>query len=48
MNAINPALILSTIVSYNEKQFVKYFVNMHPKGPTVWQSITRLSNKDKN
>lgn len=47
-NAINPELTLSTIVSANDKRFVKYFVNMHPEGPTIWKSIKRLSNKDKN
>lgn len=46
-NAINPELNLSSIVSSNEKRFVKYFVNVHPEGPAIWQSITSLSNKDK-
>jgi hypothetical protein len=47
-NAITPAKSLSTIISYNEKQFVKHFVNMHPEGPTYWESIKKLSNKDRN
>ncbi|XP_057441710.1 transcription termination factor MTEF18, mitochondrial [Lotus japonicus] len=47
-NAVNPALTLSTIVSSNEKRFVKYFVNIHPQGPTIWKSLKELSNKDKN
>ncbi|KAJ1389009.1 Transcription termination factor, mitochondrial/chloroplastic [Sesbania bispinosa] len=46
-NAVNPDLTLSTIVSSNDKRFVKYFVNMHPQGPTIWNSLKRLSNKDK-
>lgn len=47
-NAVSHALSLSTIVSYNEKRFVEVFVNMHPEGPTIWQRIKSLSNKDKN
>jgi len=47
-NAVSHAHSLSTIVAYNEKQFVKVYVNMHPEGPTIWQRIKSLSNKDKN
>jgi hypothetical protein len=47
-NAINPALSLCTILSIHEKRFVKYIVNIHPEGPTIWQHIKSLSNKDKN
>ncbi|KAK2377330.1 transcription termination factor MTEF18, mitochondrial [Trifolium repens] len=47
-NAITPTKSLSTIISYNEKQFVKHFVNMHPEGPTIWESIKNLSNVDRN
>ena len=45
---VNPTLTLSTIVSANDKRFEKYFVNVHPQGPTIWKGIKRLSNKDKN
>ncbi|KAK7320552.1 hypothetical protein VNO77_30125 [Canavalia gladiata] len=47
-NAVNPSLTLSTIVSSNEKRFVKYFVNAHPQGPAVWKGLKKLSSKDKN
>ncbi|KAK7300431.1 hypothetical protein RJT34_11275 [Clitoria ternatea] len=47
-NAVNPKLTLSTIVSSNNKRFVKYFVNVHPQGPTVWKSLKMLSNEDRN
>ncbi|XP_045830265.1 transcription termination factor MTEF18, mitochondrial-like [Trifolium pratense] len=44
-NAIDPVKSFRNIVSINENNFVKYFVNMHPEGPTVWESIKSLSNK---
>ncbi|CAL5190267.1 unnamed protein product [Lathyrus oleraceus] len=47
-NAIHRELFLSTIVSISEKQFLKLFVNAHPEGPIVWQTINSLSNKYKN
>ncbi|XP_027331710.1 transcription termination factor MTEF18, mitochondrial-like [Abrus precatorius] len=47
-NAVKPTLTLSTIVSSNDKRFVKYFVNVHPQGPAVWKGLKKLSNKDKN
>ncbi|XP_061373624.1 transcription termination factor MTEF18, mitochondrial-like [Gastrolobium bilobum] len=47
-NAVNPTVTLSTIVSANDKRFVKYFVNVHPEGPTIWKGLKRLSNKNKN
>ncbi|KAE9614957.1 putative transcription regulator mTERF family [Lupinus albus] len=36
-NAVNPAFALSNIVSANDKRFVKYFVDVHPEGPTIWK-----------
>ncbi|KAK7276489.1 hypothetical protein RIF29_17629 [Crotalaria pallida] len=46
-NAVNPALTLSNIVIGPDKRFEKYFVNVHPEGPTIWKGIKSLSNKDK-
>ncbi|KAL1307888.1 transcription termination factor MTEF18, mitochondrial [Arachis hypogaea] len=45
---VNPSLTLSTIVSSNDKRFEKYFVDVHPQGPTIWKNIKRLSKKNKN
>ncbi|CAL0307538.1 unnamed protein product [Lupinus luteus] len=38
-NAVNPAFALSNIVSANDKRFVKYFVDVHPEGPTIWKVL---------
>ncbi|MED6112676.1 hypothetical protein PIB30_063740, partial [Stylosanthes scabra] len=34
---VNPSLTLTTIVSSNDKRFEKYFVNVHPQGPSIWE-----------
>ncbi|XP_027330934.1 transcription termination factor MTEF18, mitochondrial-like [Abrus precatorius] len=44
--AAKPMMTLSTILASSEEKFVKYFVNVHPEGSTVWEGLKRLSQKD--
>ncbi|KAK9170057.1 hypothetical protein Syun_002197 [Stephania yunnanensis] len=37
---------LSTILACSEARFVKYFVNIHPKGPAEWERLKKLSSLD--
>ncbi|OMO70441.1 Mitochodrial transcription termination factor-related protein [Corchorus capsularis] len=39
--AAKPMLSLSTILACSNSRFVKYFVNVHPEGPSKWESIKR-------
>ena len=38
-SAPKPMLKLSTILACSEKRFVKYFVDVHPEGPAMWESL---------
>lgn len=39
--ATKTTLSLSTILACSEARFVKYFVEVHPEGPTKWKSIKK-------
>ncbi|XP_010538607.1 PREDICTED: transcription termination factor MTEF18, mitochondrial isoform X2 [Tarenaya hassleriana] len=45
-DAAKPMLSLSTIITCADHRFVKYFVNVHPEGPAVWESIKKTSSTD--
>ncbi|CAL0307552.1 unnamed protein product [Lupinus luteus] len=47
-NAAKPMLSLSTILTSSDERFVKYFVNVHPEGPIIWEVLKRLSHEDKS
>ncbi|CAA7041629.1 unnamed protein product [Microthlaspi erraticum] len=42
-DAAKPMLSPSTIQTCGDARFVKYFFNVHPQGPAIWESINRLS-----
>lgn len=42
-NAAKPMLTLSTILASSDKRFVKYFVDVDPEAPTIWESLKKLS-----
>ncbi|CAH8345683.1 unnamed protein product [Eruca vesicaria subsp. sativa] len=42
-DAAKPMLSPSTILTCGDARFVKYFVNVHPEGPAVWESINQSS-----
>ncbi|XP_031280770.1 transcription termination factor MTEF18, mitochondrial-like [Pistacia vera] len=42
--AAKPKLSLSTILACSDAKFVKYFVDVHPEGPAIWESIRKSSN----
>ncbi|CAN7109257.1 unnamed protein product [Brassica rapa subsp. narinosa] len=42
-DAARPMLSPSTILTCGDARFVKYFVNVHPEGPAVWESINQSS-----
>lgn len=37
--AAKPRLSLSTILASSDARFVKYFVDIHPEGPAIWEGI---------
>lgn len=37
--AAKPMLTLSTILACSDKRFEKYFVNVHPEGPSMWECL---------
>ncbi|KAI4346596.1 hypothetical protein L6164_007479 [Bauhinia variegata] len=41
--AAKPMLTLSTILVSSDERFVKYFVNVHPEGPNVWEGLKNLT-----
>ncbi|KAM7270290.1 hypothetical protein ACFE04_029504 [Oxalis oulophora] len=38
-----PSLSLSTILACSDARFVKYFVDVHPDGPAMWESLNESS-----
>uniref|UniRef100_A0A1J3JD57 Transcription termination factor MTEF18, mitochondrial n=2 Tax=Noccaea caerulescens TaxID=107243 RepID=A0A1J3JD57_NOCCA len=42
-DAAKPMLSPSTILTCGDARFVKYFVNVHPEGPAIWESINQIS-----
>lgn len=42
-DAAKPMLSPSTILTCGDARFVKYFVNVHPDGPAIWESINQSS-----
>ncbi|KAJ4702578.1 putative Mitochondrial transcription termination factor family protein [Melia azedarach] len=42
--AAKPTLSLSTILACSDARFVKYFVDVHPEGPAMWESLKKSSN----
>ncbi|PIN24804.1 Mitochondrial transcription termination factor, mTERF [Handroanthus impetiginosus] len=36
-----PMLSLSTLLACSEARFAKYFVNIHPEGPVLWESLQK-------
>ncbi|KAL1195112.1 Transcription termination factor MTEF18 [Cardamine amara subsp. amara] len=42
-DAAKPMLSPSTILTCGDARFVKYFVNVHPEGPAIWESINQSS-----
>ncbi|KAF5729189.1 hypothetical protein HS088_TW21G01348 [Tripterygium wilfordii] len=38
-----PMLSLSTLLACSDARFVKYFVNVHPEGPAMWESLKKSS-----
>ncbi|CAH2078513.1 unnamed protein product [Thlaspi arvense] len=43
-DAAKPMLSPSTILTCGDARFVKYFVNVHPEGPAMWESINQSYN----
>lgn len=41
--AAKPTLSLSTILACSASRFVKYFVDVHPEGPAMWEKIKNHS-----
>ncbi|XP_021293642.1 transcription termination factor MTEF18, mitochondrial-like [Herrania umbratica] len=39
--AAKPKLSLSTLLACSDARFVKYFVDVHPKGPAKWESLNK-------
>lgn len=39
-----PTLSLSTILACSDAKFEKYFVDVHPEGPAMWESLKKSSN----
>ncbi|KAM2904997.1 hypothetical protein COP2_004652 [Malus domestica] len=37
--AAKPMLSLSTLLACSDARFVKYFVDVHPEGPAIWESL---------
>ncbi|KAL9147830.1 hypothetical protein ABFS82_12G001200 [Erythranthe guttata] len=40
--AAKPMLSVSTLVASSDVRFVKYFVNIHPEGPEVWENFKKM------
>ncbi|KAM7500353.1 hypothetical protein LguiA_024767 [Lonicera macranthoides] len=36
---VKPMLSLSTLLACSDARFVRYFVDMHPEGPQIWESL---------
>ncbi|CAK7336951.1 unnamed protein product [Dovyalis caffra] len=41
--AAKPKLSLGTILACSDVRFVKYFVDIHPEGPAMWESLRNAS-----
>ncbi|KAJ7964758.1 putative Mitochondrial transcription termination factor family protein [Quillaja saponaria] len=41
-SAAKPMLSLSTILACSDGRFAKYYVDVHPEGPTMWESLKVL------
>lgn len=41
VGAADPKLALSTLLACSEKIFLRTYVNSHPKGPEVWESLKK-------
>lgn len=41
--AAKPKLSLSTILACSDARFIKYFVDVHPEGPAMWESLRNTS-----
>lgn len=39
--AAKPNLSLSTVLACSDTKFVKYFVDVHPEGPSMWESFKK-------
>ncbi|KAL2252065.1 transcription termination factor MTEF18, mitochondrial [Sesamum indicum] len=39
--AAKPMLSVSTLVACSDTRFVKYFVDIHPEGPAVWEKLKK-------
>ncbi|XP_038893610.1 transcription termination factor MTEF18, mitochondrial [Benincasa hispida] len=39
--AAKPNLSLSTVLACSDAKFVKYFVDVHPEGPSMWESFNK-------
>lgn len=39
--AAKPMLSVSTLIACSDARFVKYFVNIHPEGPAVWENFKK-------
>ncbi|CAH9107204.1 unnamed protein product [Cuscuta europaea] len=39
-----PMLSLSTLLACSDKRFIKYFVNVHPEGPVMWESLKKINH----
>ncbi|XP_019150641.1 PREDICTED: transcription termination factor MTEF18, mitochondrial [Ipomoea nil] len=37
-----PMLSLSTLLACSEARFIKYFVDVHPEGPAMWESLKKV------
>ncbi|KAJ4969422.1 hypothetical protein NE237_016123 [Protea cynaroides] len=42
--AAKPMLALSTILACSDARFERYFVNLHPKGPSEWERLKKSSS----
>jgi hypothetical protein len=41
--AAKPTLSLSTLLACSDARFVRYFVDVHPEGPAMWEKIKNHS-----
>nr|GLL30025.1 transcription termination factor MTEF18, mitochondrial [Ipomoea trifida] len=37
-----PMLSLSTLLACSDARFVKYFVDVHPEGPAMWETLKKV------
>ncbi|KAK4857884.1 hypothetical protein QYF36_007621 [Acer negundo] len=42
--AAKPTLTLSTILASSDARFIKYFVDIHPEGPAMWESLKKSTS----